>query len=58
MPQELLNFVSIILKQHMFNSNNNDENDCYRNIVLTFLFLLPEKFPIKSMVYSQLNMNY
>lgn len=42
----------------MFNSNNNDENDCYRNIVLTFLFLLPEKFPIKSMVYSQLNMNY
>lgn len=42
----------------MFDNNNNNKNDCYRNIVLTFLFLLPEKFPIKSMVYSQLNMNY
>lgn len=41
----------------MFNSNNNDENDCYRSIVLTFLSLLPKKFPIKPMVNSQLNIS-
>ena len=38
----------------MFNNNNNDENDCCRKIVLVFLFLLPEMFPVKPVAYGQL----